>query len=307
ARSTPWFNLVAHRRIPAGAPVVYMAEDVSFPICRARSLVVQHGVWWDGELNALELRAAELMVRRAVRRSRGLICVDTNFANWLRARWPGTQWDHKLHLIPNFLDARTFGPPPEVPAAARGGRVTICFPRRSEPRRGLHLMADAAPQLLARFPQVDIRFVVGSGNHTDALRRRLADAACPASRCSIEVHGFDDMRSVYRESQIVTIPTVCGEGTSLAAIEAMYCGCAVVGTWVGGLADLLWHEQNALVIAPDAAQLTAACARLVEDPLLRVRLGSRALADAPARFAIERWQYSVGAVLEQALGLGVAR
>ena len=44
----PWFSWQAHRSIPSGAPVVYMAEDLAHPICRPRSVVIheaQNRMW----------------------------------------------------------------------------------------------------------------------------------------------------------------------------------------------------------------------------------------------------------------------
>lgn len=303
ALSTPWFNLRVHRAIPADAPVVYMAEDLAHPICRPRSMVVQHGIWWDGEYGWLRVRLAEFLARHAVRRSAATICVDTNFVNWFRARWPEAGCDAKLHFVPNFLDAAQWGPAPTQPAAARPGRVTLCFPRRSEPRRGIWLMAEIAPRLAQRFPELDFRFVVGSGYHTEQLRARLQANSLPTDRWRIEALPMDRMREAYAESQIVVIPTLCGEGTSLSAIEAMYFGCAVVSTWVGGLPNLLQDRDNGLLVAPIAGAVEASLAELVADRSLRVALGTRAMASA-GLYGIGRWRSRIEAVLRERLALG---
>ena len=303
AAATPWFNWRVHRDIPAEAPVVYMAEDLAHPICRERSLVVQHGIWWDGEYGWLRTRLAEFLARHAVRRAAATVCVDTNFINWFRARWPEAGCDEKLHFVPNFLDEAQWGPAPASPAAALPGRVTICFPRRSEPRRGIWLMAEVAPRLARRFADVDFRFVVGSGYHTEQLRQRLQAAGLPPDRWRLEVLPMDGMRAAYERSQIVVIPTLCGEGTSLSAIEAMHFGCAVVTTWVGGLPNLVQDGDNGLLTAPIAGQVEAALARLIGDPSLRAELGGNAMRSA-RRFGIGRWRAGVADLLRHRLGLG---
>ncbi|MBL8725828.1 MAG: glycosyltransferase family 4 protein [Planctomycetes bacterium] len=305
ATSTPWFNLRVHRAIPANAPVVYMAEDLAHPICRPRSLVVQHGIWWDGEYGWLRTRLAEFLARHAVKQSAATVCVDTNFGNWFRARWPDAGCDHKLHFVPNFLDPAQWGPAPTTPAAALPGRVTVCFPRRSEPRRGIWLMAEIAPRLAQRFPSTDFRFVVGSGYHTEQLRARLQASGLGAERWRIEALPMDRMREAYAESQIAVIPTLCGEGTSLSAIEAMYFGCAVVSTWVGGLPNLIQDGDNGLLTAPIATSFEGALTQLLADRSLRVRLGTRAMASA-GLYGLARWRERIGAVLGERLGLGVA-
>ena len=303
AVATPWFCWQAHRAIPSGAPVVYMAEDLAHPICRPRSLVIQHGIWWDGEYGWLRTRLAEHLAHHAVTRSAGVVCVDTNFMNWFRARWPQAGVDRKLHYVANFIDAQQWGPRPTVPACTMPGRVTICFPRRSEPRRGIWLMAEIAPRLATRFPQVDFRFVVGSGYFTERLREKLAASGLDSTRWTLEVRAMDEMREAYEKSQIVVIPTVCGEGTSLSAIEAMHFGCAIVSTWVGGLANLIQDGENGLLVAPVADQVEAALARLLVDVAERKRLGTAAMAMAD-RYGIARWRERIRAVLADAIQVG---
>ena len=168
-------------------------------------------------------------------------------------------------------------------------------------------MAEAAPRVAARFPEVDFRFVVGSGYHTEELRRRLAESGMSAERWSLEVLPFERMDEAYADSAIVVIPTVCGEGTSLAAIEAMYFGCALVTTWVGGLANLIQDGHNGLLIAPRADELESALARLIGDPALRARLGRQALDATLPLYGIERWRARVGPLLESALDLASTR
>ena len=305
AVATPWFSWQAHRAIPSGAPVVYMAEDLAHPICRPRSLVIQHGIWWDGEYGWLRTRLAEHLARHAVSRSAGVVCVDTNFINWYRARWPESGIDEKLHFVANFIDPDQWGPRPLQPAAAAGGRVTICFPRRSEPRRGIWLMAEIAPRLAERFPDADFRFVVGSGFYTEELRARLLASGMASARWTLEIRSFEDMREAYERSQIVVIPTLCGEGTSLSAIEAMHFGCAIVSTWVGGLANLVQDGDNGLLVAPVAGQVEHALACLVADPALRTRLGTAAMQTAE-RFGIVRWRARMDEVLTRSLRLPTA-
>src|SRR5262249_58036042 len=66
------------------------------------------------------------------------------------------------------------------------------------------------------------------------------------------------MAEAYREADIVLLPTVAAEGTSLSCLEAQACGKAVVATHVGGLADLVVSEHNGLLIEPAAPALLAA-------------------------------------------------
>jgi glycosyltransferase involved in cell wall biosynthesis len=100
---------------------------------------------------------------------------------------------------------------------------------------------------------------------------------------------FDEMPEVYRAADIVVIPTVYAEGTSLACLEAMACGKAVVATFVGGLPELIMDGYNGLLVEPTAAGVRAGIERLLSDSSLRIRLGRRAVSTARA-FDITRWR-----------------
>jgi glycosyltransferase involved in cell wall biosynthesis len=199
-------------------------------------------------------------------------------------------------VVPNFVDPGELGPQPATPAAAADEPITILFPRRSEPRRGIDLMAAVAPRLAARFPATRFRFAVGSGHHTERLRGRLCVSSLPADRWSIESLPFESMPEAYASAAIAVVPTVCGEGTSLAALEAMWFGCALVATWVGGLPNLVCDDRDGLLIPPLEAALEQALARLCADRALRVRLGGEAQATA-RHFAVTRWRERVQSVL----------
>lgn len=304
----PAFNLKVHRYFPRDAPVIYLIDNLAFPICRQhRSVMIQHGIWWDGPLSPMRRRIAEMVTRFSVRRCAATICVDTNYINWYRARYGDWSVDARLHFVPNFVDTERWAQPAE-PAARGGsdGRLTICFPRRSEPRRGIWLMAEVAPLIADYAPHVDFRFLVGSGYHTDAFRERLQANQLPSSRFSLDVLPFERMNEAYADAAITVIPTMFSEGTSLSAIEAMYFGSATVASWVGGLPNLIEHEFNGLLIAPSAEELLAAIRRLIDDEQLRLQLGRQAMAMTPQLYGLKRWRERLRPILTRALQLDMA-
>lgn len=78
----------------------------------------------------------------------------------------------------------------------------------------------------------------------------------------------------WRRSTLGVVPSVWAEPFGLVALEAMASGRAVIASNIGGLRDIVMHEETGLLVPPgDAEALRAALARLLADQALRERLG----------------------------------
>ena len=90
-------------------------------------------------------------------------------------------------------------------------------------------------------------------------------------------------------------------------LEALAAGCAVVGTPVGAVPELLGHGScGVLVPVGDTAGLTQALERLVTDPLLRARLGQQAIAHAATHYDLRVVETALAAIYDS-LVPGVTR
>jgi len=95
---------------------------------------------------------------------------------------------------------------------------------------------------------------------------------------------------VYQQSDIVLIPTIHSEGTSLSLIEAMAAKKAVIATYVGGLTDLITDHFNGLMIYPDRKdELYSAIKELITDKTLREYLANNAYQKS-LTFDITHWK-----------------
>ncbi len=77
------------------------------------------------------------------------------------------------------------------------------------------------------------------------------------------------------------------EAFSNSLMEAMACGCAVIASDVGGNPELVSHDSTGFLFPNgDVGALSAALARLAENPALRASLGVRAAALIRERFTL---------------------
>jgi glycosyltransferase involved in cell wall biosynthesis len=303
ARNDSWgdpvFNLRAHRLIPPGAPVIYCLVELIYPYLRERSLAVQHGVWWDGGFASWKLATIRALNRRALRKARGIICVDTNYINWcLDVLGMQETVFQKCHYVPNFVNPREFSPHPDDGPPRGDGRMTVLFPRRCEEKRGASLFLRGAIRLWQQGRKFRAVFC-GWGSMQQEI---IGIAGQSGYGDFIEVLDvpFDGMRSVYAQADIVVIPTLRHEGTSLSCVEALYMGKPVITTFVGGLPNLVIPGCNGEVVSPTVEQLSAAIARLFDNEGLRRQYGCRARAMAES-FSVEHWKQAIWDVIGSSL------
>jgi glycosyltransferase involved in cell wall biosynthesis len=170
-------------------------------------------------------------------------------------------------------------PLPEAPAPERpwGGRL-LCLGRLDE-RKGVDVVVDA----LALLPE-DVRLtVVGGGDPSVAadLRTR-AERAGVGGRLELRpAVDRDALPPLFAAHDALVFPVRWSEPFGLVPLEAMSFGRPVISTDVGGQAEYLEDQDNALVVPiDDPTAVAAAVGRLAGDPELRSRLRAGGLRTA---------------------------
>jgi glycosyltransferase involved in cell wall biosynthesis len=72
----------------------------------------------------------------------------------------------------------------------------------------------------------------------------------------------------------LVLPTLYREGLSVALIEGASAGLPLVGSRLGGIPEVIEHQENGFLVRPgDASDLAAAIGQLIASPDLRGRMG----------------------------------
>jgi glycosyltransferase involved in cell wall biosynthesis len=211
---------------------------------------------------------------RAARSSRQVVAISQYTAAEIRELA-----DVPVVVIPYAItlpaDSETSPPPaPTVPSTAP---FSVLFVGRLVARKGIPILIEAVRRLTATLP---IRvIIVGEGPERPALEAEVARAGLGAV---VELRGrvsFDDLARAYRQAGALALPAVVDsrgdtEGLGVVLLEAMSYRKPVVASDIGGITDIVAHDQTGLLVPPgDAAALAAALERLARDPDAARRLG----------------------------------
>ncbi|MBN2294582.1 MAG: glycosyltransferase family 4 protein [Pirellulales bacterium] len=144
---------------------------------------------------------------------------------------------------------------------------------RLDPVKGLSYLIDAFPSVLKRHPKVHL-VMVGDGDCTEQLKQQ-----CQQLGIASNVHfvGYQhNIQAWYEFFDIFALPSLA-EFHSIALLEAMRAGKAIVSTDVGGNTESVRDEKEALIVpSKNAEALGNALGRMIEDPAMARRLSEAA-------------------------------
>jgi L-malate glycosyltransferase len=128
--------------------------------------------------------------------------------------------------------------------------------------------------------------IIGAGPLEGRLRR---EAAALGLGDRVRFHGFQrDAIDWLAHLDALLMPSL-HEGLPYTLLEGMSLGVPVLAARVGGLAEVLRHDETGLLVEPgDADGLARALARLAADPALARRLGEAAAREQRERYTLAR-------------------
>ena len=245
--------------------LVFCTEMASVKCNHSKTLYIQHGVSWDMPTlrrnfilkytiaRRIWKIVQNLFYSRLYTPSNEFVCVDYNYINWLR-----TQRDidlNNVHFIPNAVMDMGFSDNSEVlmssKSHATGEAVKILFARRFVDYRGSRIAADALVNLSKKFDDKISIIISGEGPDKEYFENKLSRL----SNVSFTSYHVEDTLEFHRNIDIVMVPSLGSEGTSLSLIEAMRAGCAPVVTPVGGMTSIVIDGFNGSYCSPNSYDL----------------------------------------------------
>jgi glycosyltransferase involved in cell wall biosynthesis len=154
----------------------------------------------------------------------------------------------------------------------------LIFVGRLVSDKGANLLLEAIALLQAK-PRLTI---AGDGPERANLEKQAADLGLQSRVAFAGSQTSGQLAKLLRQHQILVVPSRWREPFGIVALEGIACGCIVVGSAEGGLAEAI-GPCGVTFPNGDAPALANALSRLLEDPAERDRLRRNAAAHL-ARF-----------------------
>lgn len=174
----------------------------------------------------------------------------------------------KIRVLPHGIDVQGIDGAPKLDAT-----YDAVFVGRLAAVKRVELILDAFAGVVRDRPDATLA-IVGDGPEAQPLRDRV-----DALGLDRHVHfagWVEDVTPWLTASKLVLLSSI-SEGLPFSLIEGMCCGCVPITTDVGDIGDHVRHEENGLLVPPDADAMAEAILDLLGNPERRQRMSERAL------------------------------
>ncbi len=200
--------------------------------------------------------------------------------------------------------------PPPTPAATQAVRarlgvradeaIVLAIGRLSREKAHADLIA-AFAHLQRTHAQLNARLII-IGDGPERPQLEAAAAACGVGARIVFTGQLSDVRAYYAVSDVLALPSH-SEGSPYVLLEAMAAGLPVVATAVGGVPEMVTHEESALLVPAHAPQaLAASIARVLGDKELARKLRANAATLIATRYAPATYLHALAQIYGALLG-----
>ena len=173
-------------------------------------------------------------------------------------------------LVPNGVNVAAFKDAVPLPELASAAPTIVFVGRIDEPRKGLAVLLEALPLIVAAIP--DVRVLVAGPGDVEAVDATLT----PVGRRHVQLLGLitnEDKPRVFRTADVYVAPNTGQESFGIVLLEAMAAHTPVVASDIDAFRRVLEDGTAGRLFAnEDAASLAAVLIEVLSSPAERTRL-----------------------------------
>ena len=200
--------------------------------------------------------------------------------------------ENKIIVLPNPVKL-----PLQIEHTKDPNTIRFLFLGRIGKRKGAFELIKAFAEIPTQHRDRAYLTLAGDGEAKQA--RELVEALGLTDRITIlDWVNSQERDALLAESNVFVLPSH-NEGLPMAMIEAMSFGLSIITTPVGGIPELISHENNGLLIEPgNIQQLSSAMQSLIENEQMRNSLGLEA-EQSVASLDIQKYCLSLKSVYQE--------
>ncbi|MDP3533638.1 MAG: glycosyltransferase family 4 protein [Alphaproteobacteria bacterium] len=207
-----------------------------------------------------------------------------------------TDYPEKIQLVHHGLDFKRFPIKPPVLNDHDGSsvdkKIRLIALGRLVPKKGFDVLLNALSMLPKR---IHWHLSLGGGGEEKRRLKSLAQELGIAEHVDfLGPLSAYEVKNLYDNGDIFILPAKVTEsgdrdGIPNVLMEAMSHGVSVISTFVGGIAELITHEKNGLMVPSDDSQaLMFSIEHLVMNPALRHELATKAQKKLKTEFDLKK-------------------
>lgn len=202
----------------------------------------------------------------ACHRADAVIAVSRFLADELRRIYQAPE--AKLHVVPNGVSYRAFDGPVD-PAEIKGRHAippqapTVFAPARMTAQKGLDLLVQAVPMLLAEHPQACV-VLAGEGPERETLERAIETLGIGRSTVLLGRLPYSHYLDLLRACDLVAVPSR-NEPFGIVVLDAWSAGKPVVATTAGGPREFVRNGVDGVLVEADPHGLARGIGSLLAD------------------------------------------
>jgi glycosyltransferase involved in cell wall biosynthesis len=181
-------------------------------------------------------------------------------------------------------------------------KLSLLYIGRLSHEKGVHTAIQAVSHLVSKAGVGNLHLTVVGDGEPDYLAylQNLVATENVASFVDLQpAQPKEALPSLYQHADMFLFTSIWPEPFGRVIVEAMASGVAVIGTRVGGAAEILIESENALLFTPnDPVSLANQIKKLIELPELRMRLAQAGKESVVNKFDIQRMTGEIENYLE---------
>ena len=201
-------------------------------------------------------------LKEKVKHSAFIRCISDFCASQMKLFSDPNDWD-KLKIIRCGVDLGKF----QHNERALDGH-NILYVGRVAREKGLSVLLDSLKEIQKTGQAFELS-IVGAGEDDEIIRHQVYELGLENAVNFLGYRGHNEVLKLLQTADIFVLPSFA-EGVPIALMEAMALGVPVIGTNVGGIAELIENGKSGLRIPPgNSAKLSEAIKSLLASPELR--------------------------------------